>query len=58
MYNWFDKNEIYDKLAELDKKIQEVEENDGRSRKEYEDKIRELTYAQFLAGLKLNTGYY
>ena len=56
-YNdFFDKNRVYDKIAELDEKIQDAEENEEIS-KEREKKIRELTYAQFLAGLRLNTGY-
>lgn len=52
--NEFDKNIIYDKMADIDDKINEEESQE--SSEEHEKKIRELIYAKFLQGLKLSTG--
>lgn len=53
--NEFDKDVICDKLAEIEEKIQDEEEQEPS--KEREKKIRELTYAQLIQGMKLCTGY-
>lgn len=53
--NEFDKNVIYDKIGNIDERI-ENEENQELT-KERAKKIRELMYAKFVQGLKLNTGY-
>lgn len=53
--NEFDKDVICDKLAEIEEKIQDEEEQEPS--KEREKKIRDLTYAQLIQGMKLCTGY-
>ena len=53
--NEFDREVICDKLAEIEEKIQDEEEQEPS--KEREDKIRELTYAQLIQGMRLCTGY-
>ena len=53
--NEFDKDVICDKLAEIEEKIQDEEEQEPS--KEREKKIRELTYAQLIQSMKLCTGY-
>lgn len=53
--NEFDRDVICDKLAEIEEKIQDEEEQEPS--KEREDKIRELTYAQLIQGMRLCTGY-
>ena len=53
--NEFDKNVIYDKMADLD---EQIEDEEGQELTEKRDKkIRELMYAKFVQGLKLSTGY-
>lgn len=53
--NEFDKNVIYDKMADIDEQIED--EQDQELTKERDKKIRELMYAKFVQGLKLSTGY-
>lgn len=53
--NEFDKEVIYEKLAELSSKLEKERAKDEKER-DYE-KERELIYAQFIQGLKLNTMY-
>lgn len=53
--NEFDRNVIFDKMADLDDKIEEKQNE--QSSKERNDRIRELMYAKFVQGLKLCTGY-
>lgn len=58
IYNYndeFDSNVIFNKISEIKEEIQDTKEGDMS--KEREDKVRKLMYAQFLQGLKLNTGY-
>jgi hypothetical protein len=51
--NEFDKDVIYNKLAELSSKI---EEERSKNPKEYSlERERELMYAQMIQGMKLNT---
>ena len=51
----FEKGVIYEKLAELSSKLEKERAKDEKER-DYE-KERELIYAQFIQGLKLNTMY-
>lgn len=53
--NDFDRNVICDKLAEIEEKIQDEEEQEPS--KEREERIRELMYAQLMQGMRLCTGY-
>ena len=53
--NDFDKNVICDKLAKIEEKIQDEEEQEDTQ--ERDKKIRELMYAQLIQGLRLCTGY-
>lgn len=53
--NEFDKNVIYDKMADIDEQIED--EEDQELTEERDKKIRELMYAKFVQGLKLSTWY-
>lgn len=53
--NEFDKDVICDKLAKIEEKIQDEEEQEPST--ERKNKIRELTYAQLIQGMRLCTGY-
>lgn len=53
--NDFDKDVIYDKMANID---EQLEDEEGQElTKERDKRIRELMYAKFIQGLKLSTGY-
>lgn len=53
--NDFDKDVIYDKMANID---EQLENEEGKVlTKERDKKIRGLMYAKFVQGLKLSTGY-
>ena len=51
--NEFDKDVIYNKLAEISSKLEEEQEK-GDDERSFE-RERELMYAQMIQGLKLNT---
>lgn len=53
--NDFDKNVICDKLAEIEGKIQDEEEQEASE--EREKNIRDLMYQQLVQGMRLCTGY-
>lgn len=53
--NDFDKNVICDKLAEIEDKIQDEEEQEPSE--EREEKIRNLMYERLIQGMRLCTGY-
>ena len=53
--NEFDKDVICDKLAGIEEKI--INEEEQEPSLERENKIRELTYAQLIQGMRLCTGY-
>lgn len=53
--NDFDKNVICDKLAKIEEKIQDEEEQEDTQ--ERDKKIIELMYAQLIQGLRLCTCY-
>lgn len=51
--NDFDKDVIYNKLAEISSKLEE-EQNKDKGKRDKEKELR-LMYAQMIQGLKLNT---
>ena len=51
--NDFDKDVIYNKLAEISSKLEE-EQNKDKGERDKENELR-LMYAQMIQGLKLNT---
>lgn len=53
--NDFDRSVIFDKMSNLDDKIDEEKTKDFSNKRN--DRIRELMYAKFIQGLRLNTGY-
>lgn len=53
--NDFDRDVIYDKIADIEEQIQEEQEQN--TSKERSEKVRNLMYAQLMQGLRLNTGY-
>ena len=53
--NEFDKNVIYDKMANIDDQLEEEESQELT--RERDKRIRDLMYAKFVQGLKLCTGY-
>ena len=53
MNEWFDYGGIINRMETLDDEIREELDKNEIDRK----KIQDLTYAKFIQGLKLNTGY-
>ena len=53
MNGWFDYGEVIERMETLDEEIQEELGKGNVDRK----KVNDLTYAKFIQGLRLNTGY-
>lgn len=53
--NDFDRDVIFEKLANIEEQIQDVKEEEPS--KERNKKVRDLIYAQFMQGLRLSTGF-
>lgn len=53
--NDFDRDVIFEKLANIEEQIQDVKEEEPS--KERNKKVRDLMYAQFMQGLRLSTGF-